>query len=135
MFDQLKAMGVLAGLMRDKDRLRAASERVRAKLAALRVSASVGGGAVEAVATGEMRIESVRVSPALASGFADGDSRVMAEGLIAQAVNEALGRAKASAAQIIEAEAREMGLGDLIGQGALPGESGDIAGVVRGLLS
>ncbi len=143
MFDQLKAMGALAGLMRDKERLSESSRRVRERLRSLRVSAAAGGGAVEAIITGEMRIEAVKLSPALATGSNDERSRAMAEALIAQAINEALDKAKAAAAAIVEAEARELGLGDLLGEkglAALRGQGrddgdGDLAGVVRGLLS
>lgn len=143
MFDQFKAMGALAGLMRDKERLNAASRRVRSKLASLRISASAGGGAIEAIATGEMRIEAVNLSPAMRTASADEASRAMAEALIAQAVNDALDKAKAAAASIIEAEARDLGLADLLGEkglAALRGSRGDdangeIAGIVRGLPS
>lgn len=144
MFDQLKAMGALAGLMRDKDRLAASSRRVREKLAAVRATASAGAGAVEAVATGEMRLEAVRLSPAIAIA-ADDCSRTMAETLIAQAINDALDRARQAAAAIIEAEARELGLADVLGEkglaalrgarGAGSDTDGELANLVRGLLT
>lgn len=114
MFDQFKAMGSLAGLMKDKDRLADAADRVRDRLEHTEVTGQAGGGAVRVVVTAAARVVSVHIEPALAVGFGDDIGRVMAEELIAEAINEGMTRAREAARGIIEEEAREMGLGDLL---------------------
>lgn len=114
MFDQFKAMGAIAGLMKDKERLREAADRVKARLEAAEVTGESGGGAVRAVVNGTTTVLSVHVEPALAVGFGDGANRAMAESLIAEAVNDGLTRARVAAQKIIEEEAEAMGLADLL---------------------
>lgn len=114
MLDQFKMMGALAGLLKDKEKVQETAERVREKLDATRVEGSAGGGAVRATVTGSARVESVRVDPALGAGFADDESRALAESLIAEAVNDGLRKAREAAQAIVEEEAQEMGLADMI---------------------
>jgi DNA-binding protein YbaB len=114
MFDQFKAMGALAGLLKDKDKVKATADRVREKLEATRVEGSAGGGAVRATVNGTARVLFVHVEPALGAGFGDEQSRGMAEALIAEAVNDGLRRAREAAQAIVEEEAHEMGLADMI---------------------
>lgn len=122
MFDQLKMAGALAGLLKNKDNLRAAGERIRARLKDVRAGAAAGGGAVRATATGELRIESIHIEPALAAGLADPANRSYAEQLITEAVNNALDQAKALAQREAAKEAEALGL---------PGMDG-IAGMLGG---
>ena len=114
MFDQFKTMGALAGLMKDRDRLQAAADRVKERLESTEVTGEAGGGAARAVVTAAARVVSVHVEPALAVGFGDETSRVMAEGLIAEAVNDGLAKAREAAQRIVEAEAEELGLGEML---------------------
>ena len=65
MFDQFKAMGAIAGLLKDKERVRAAMERFREKLERMRVTGTAGGGAVRVVVNGKMIAEDVQLDPAL----------------------------------------------------------------------
>lgn len=111
MIDAFKSMGALAGLMKNKDKLEEIAARIKAKLAETQVTGEAGAGAVRVVASGEMRVLSVHVEPALATGFgADEASREMAERLIAEATNDALTRARDAAAAIVAAEMDELGL-------------------------
>jgi DNA-binding YbaB/EbfC family protein len=115
--DSFKQMGALAGLLKNREALQEAGERVRARLAELRVTGRAGGGVVRATANGQMRILAVEVDPSLASGLgADDASRAMGEQLIAEAVNEALSLAQEAAQAEVAREAEAMGLGDLAGQ-------------------
>lgn len=114
MFDQFKAMGAVAGLMKDKDRLREVSERVRTRLEAVRAEGRAGGGAVRVEVSGVGVVLSVHIEPAMAVGFADDESRGAAELLIAEAVNDGIAKAKEAAQSIIEDEAEELGLGDML---------------------
>lgn len=114
MFDQFKAMGALAGVFKDKEKLKATADRVRAQLEATEVVGSAGGGAVRARVSGTAKVLSVHVEPALGAGLADETSKAMAEALIAEAVNDGLRLARDAAAAIVEEEASEMGLADMI---------------------
>lgn len=113
MFDNLKAMGAVAGLLKNKDKLRAAGERISSKLEATRVEGEAGSGAVRVTADGKLRILHVSLSPGLAGAFADASSRTMAEGLIAEAVNDALRKARDKAREAANVEARELGLPEI----------------------
>ncbi|MBM4107909.1 MAG: YbaB/EbfC family nucleoid-associated protein [Phycisphaerae bacterium] len=110
MFDNLKAMGAVAGLLRNQDKLKASAERVRARLAQARVEGQSGGGAVHATVDGQLKVVSIVLSPALAAGLADAPSRERAGALVAQAVNSATERARLLIAQEVSREADELGL-------------------------
>ena len=43
-FDQFKAMGALAGLMKNREKIREAGERMQASLEAARIVGQAGGG-------------------------------------------------------------------------------------------
>lgn len=115
MFDNLKAMGAVAGLLKNQDKLKAAMERVKRTLADTRLTGESGGGAVRAIVTGDLRVLSIEVGPALAAGLAADSSRRMAETLITDAVNDGLRKAQAEAGRLVSAEAKELGLPDLPG--------------------
>lgn len=111
MFDQFKMLGALAGLMKDRDKVKAAGERVRATLAASSVSGEGGGGAVRVVVTGAMRVRSVHLEPALAAGMAqDPATRDAGERLLVDAMNQALEKAQALVQKTLADEARALGL-------------------------
>lgn len=117
MFDQFKQMGQLAALLKDRDKLEAAARRVKDELERTRVEGSAGGGAARAVATGTLAVESVRIEPALAAGLAaDEAHREQAERLIAEAVNDALAKARERAQELVTEEARELGLEQYVPQ-------------------
>jgi DNA-binding protein YbaB len=120
MFDNMKMMGALAGLMKNKDKLKAAGERVKAKAEALRVTGEAGGGAARATVTGAMKVVSVELSGPLVMGMAAEDkTRTLAASLIAEAVNEALRQAQGKMKEAIDLEAKELGF-----EGGLPGIPG-----------
>jgi len=111
MFDQLKTLGAVAALLKDKDRLKEAGERIQRKLELMSITGAAGGGAVRVTIDGKLRVKSVHLDPAFASGLAAGDqSRVMGEALIAEAISDALGRAQEMIRAEAEREARELGL-------------------------
>ena len=130
MFDQFKAMGAVAGLLKNTDRLREAGERVKARLESVRTEGASGGGAVRVRATGRLRIESIEVSPAIGAALAGTDdaTRNDAHTLITLAINEALQRAEAQARDEVARELDELGLGDLAGMGGPGGLAGLLGG-------
>lgn len=121
MFDGLKAMGALAGLMKNKDALKEAGARIKARLAGLRASGGSGGGVVRAVVSGDMKVVSVTLEPAALAGLSDASSRALVESLIAEAVNNAMDIAKAMAQRELEKEAEALGLPNMPGMEGLLG--------------
>ncbi|MBL8745415.1 MAG: YbaB/EbfC family nucleoid-associated protein [Phycisphaerae bacterium] len=120
MFDQLKSLGALAGLMQNKDKLRAAAEDFRQKLERIAVTGESGGGAVRVTITGKLRVTDITLDPALIAGLQTGEGgRAMAQTLIRDATNDALARAQALVHQEAERQARELGLPALPGMDSI----------------
>lgn len=120
MLDAFKMAGTLAGLMKNKEAIKASADRVKSRLADIRSTASSGGGAVTVTVSGQMKILSVELSPALAGHLGDAASKGMAESLITEAVNAALAQAQSKAQQEIAREAETLGLPEIPGlQGLL----------------
>src|ERR1043165_8469975 len=113
MFDQLKGMAGMAGLLRDLPKIKARIQEVKENLGRITVDAETGGGAVRATANGQLRIMAIHVEPSLISALVDSsnaDDRAMAEDLIAGAVNAALEKARERAEEEIAAAAQELNL-------------------------
>ena len=112
MFDKLKQASQLAGMLKDLPRLQAQMEDVRARLANTKVEGSSGGGAVRAVACCDLRIDSVTLDPAVFRGIANGSAsdQAYANRMIAEAVNDALQRARARMAEEIGRAAKDSGI-------------------------
>ena len=120
MLDAFKMAGTLAGLMKNKEAIKASADRVKARLAEIRSTASAGGGAVTVTVSGQMTVLSIELSPALTAHLNDAQSKAMAEALVAEAVNAALSQAQAKAQQEIAKEAQALGLPEIPGlQGML----------------
>ena len=114
MFDKLKAMGQMAALLKDKDKIKEITGRVKARAAEVRAIGESGAGAVRVIADGQMRVLKVEMQPALVAGMAaDERTRELAGTLIADAVNEAIRNAQATMKTVLEREAKELGLPDL----------------------
>jgi DNA-binding protein YbaB len=124
-FDSLKAMGALAGLLKNKEALKQAGERIQRRLREVRAAGSSGGGAVRVTVDGTMRVLEVRLEPALAANLvSDESSKSMAESLIADAVNDAIHQSQVLAHREVSKEAEAMGLPDLPGLDKLFGGGG-----------
>jgi DNA-binding YbaB/EbfC family protein len=125
MFEGLKNMAGMAGLMKDLPRLKARMEKIKDELSRITVEAETGGGAVRATANGQLRIVRLQVDQPLIAGLVDGsnpDDRAMAEDLIIGAVNAALSKARERAEQELASAAQELnlpmppgGLGGILG--------------------
>lgn len=117
MFDNLKTLGALSALMKNRDKLAESAQRVRIELEHARVHGDSGGGLVRAVASGDLRLVSIEVAPTLGAGIAASESdRAMAHSLIVDAVNEAMAKARAKAQEVVKREADALGLPDLSGE-------------------
>lgn len=124
MFENLKGMAGLAGLMKDLPRIKAKMDEVKQRLADLTVSAETGGGAVRVTSNGLLRVVSINVDQALLVGLVEAtnpDDRAVAEELIAGAVNAALTKAR---------ELTERELADAAGQMGLPLPPGGLSGLI-----
>src|SRR5262245_2912853 len=114
MFDKLKAMGAVASLLKDKDRIREIGARIKQRAEETRAAGEAGGGAVRVTVNGQMKVLEVELTPALVAGMAaDERTRALAGSLIADAVNQATTTAQMMMKNVIDQESRELGLGDL----------------------
>lgn len=120
MFDQLKAMGAVAGLLKDKERLRQMTEQFKDKMERTRVTGAAGGGAVRVTISGKLRVTDVEISPALGSSMGSGDAgRLPLQELILEATNDALERVQLLIQEEAARRAKELGLPDMPGLGNL----------------
>ena len=123
MFDSLKAAGALAGLMKNKDQIKQAGERIRTRLAELRAGGGSGGGAVRATVTGDMKVVSIALDPPVCMALASGSEkdREQVQQLICEAVNNAMDIAKVMAQREVAKEAEALGLPNIPGMEGLLG--------------
>jgi DNA-binding protein YbaB len=112
MLGGLKNMAGLASMMKDLPRMQARMEEVKASLTTLRVEASSANGTVSVTASGDLRVESIRI---------DSATQVDDLGALVQVtVNEALDMARAEAQRRLAEAAEELGM-PMPSGGALPG--------------
>ena len=122
MFDQMKTLGALAGLMKNKDRLKELADEFRAKVDRISVEGSAGSGAVRVTVSGRMRVTAVHVDPAAVVGMQTSDvGRSMVESLIQEATNEGLERAQTMIQDEARRMAKDLDLPDLPGMDRLLG--------------
>lgn len=113
MFDSLKNLAGLAGIMKDMPRIKRRLEEIKQKLGRQTVTAERGGGVVRATVTGLMQVVSIEAEPALLAGLVKSGSendRAAAQDLIVEALNAALELARALAEREFNAAAAELGL-------------------------
>jgi len=129
MFDQFKAMGAVADLLRHKDKMEASAKRVRERLEHTEVVGEAGGGSVRVTVRGTLWIVQTEIAPALAQGLNAGEEseREMAQQLISDATNDGLMKAQLAARKIIEEEAAALGF-----PGLLSKLDGPLAGLLPG---
>ncbi len=96
----------MQAMMKQAQKMQADMLRAQEELKDERVEASVGGGAVKVVMTGELQIESVAIDPAAV----DAEDIGMLEDMVAAAVNEAVRQAQDLAARKMQAVTGGLGL-------------------------
>lgn len=92
-------MGNMGQMLKQAQKMQAEMARVQEELKDERVEASVGGGTVKVVMTGDMVVESVKIDPAAV----DAEDVAMLEDMVAAAVNEAVRMAQERAQQMMSA--------------------------------
>lgn len=111
MFDQFKTMGALAGLLKNREKLQEAAQRVKRTLDENPSVGEAGGGAVRVTVGGELKVTAVEIAPAVVAGMGtDEHARRRAESLIAEATNDALKRAQERIREAIDREAKALGI-------------------------
>jgi DNA-binding protein YbaB len=116
MFDNIKSLGALAGILKNKDKLKESATRVRERMEATKVIGEAGAGAARVVVSGTMRVLEVDLAPGLVQGMAaDERTRALAGSLIAEAVNEGLRRAQNAMKEAVDEESKALGLDGLPG--------------------
>lgn len=100
-------------MMQNQERLREAGERIKQAADETVVTGEAGGGAVRVEVSARMKVLSVSLDPSLSSSASVETDRVMAGELIAEAVNDGLGKAQEAMQEIVRAEAEGMGLPEL----------------------
>ncbi|MEM6855839.1 MAG: YbaB/EbfC family nucleoid-associated protein [Planctomycetota bacterium] len=97
MFDQMKNLKQLAGLMGNASEIKAKFEEMQAQLEHKTVEADAGAGAVRVAVNGHLRVVGVHLDPAMTTALvgegADAD-KGMVEELIASATNAAMTKAQ-----------------------------------------
>lgn len=122
MLDQLKAMGALAGIMKNREKLQSSIQEVKDEMAKTELVGTAGNGAATARVNGQMKVLSVELSPGLLNGMAsDPKSRQYASTLIAEAVNDGIRQAQEKLQAAIQKRTKELGIPDLPGIGNLLG--------------
>jgi DNA-binding protein YbaB len=122
MFDQMKAMREVMGLLGNPAALKERMASVQAELQETVVEGSAGAGAVRVKATGTMEVVSVELDRAMIATIAgsgtEADGAMVAE-LVVSATNAALRAAREAAQAKLTEAAGGMNLGGL--SGLLPG--------------
>lgn len=108
MFDQFKTMGAVAGLLRDRGRLKSAADEMKRRLDSARLEGQAGDGVVRVVMSGRGEALDVEIAPAL---LASGDATMVAAA-VRDAMNDALAKTQAKVREEGERTARELGLPD-----------------------
>ncbi len=113
MFDQLKNLSGLAGMLKDADRIKEQFAVLQDELARHRIEAETGGGAVKVTVNGSMHVISINIDQTMLSSLVsmdNEDDRLLAQELIAGAVNAAMEKAKSHVSQEMAKKAQDMGL-------------------------
>lgn len=113
MFDQLKNMKQLAGLMGNLGDIRERMEQVQSELGEKTVEAEAGAGAVRVVMNGRFEVVAVHVDSAMVSvlaGVGTDADRAMVEELIASAMNAAVVQVQELLKQTLGEAAMGMGI-------------------------
>ncbi len=111
MFDQMKTLGALAGLLKNREQLAEAGARVKQTLNDNPAIGEAGGGAVRVTVGSEMKVTRIEIAPAVVAGMTAGAAAlVQVEELIVEATNDALARAQQRLREAIEREAKDLGI-------------------------
>ncbi len=112
MFDNLKGLAGLAGVLKDLPKIKAKLEETRRRLGDMTVTGESGEGTFVVTANGLLRVVSIRVDQPLLDSLISGDGSddwVSVEELMVEAVNAALDEARQLAEREMARAADELG--------------------------
>jgi DNA-binding protein YbaB len=109
MLEAFRAAGAFANLMRNRDTVAQAVERVKKSLEEKRVTGDGGGGAVRVTMNARGRVLEMQIDSNLWSRT-DEESRKMAQQIVADAVNKAIAKAQDAAGKEVAREMQALGL-------------------------
>lgn len=92
-------------MLQQVQKMQSRMAKVQAELEEERIEASAGGGVVRAVVSGQQRLLSITIDPDVAS-----DDLEMLQDLVVAAVNDAMERSRALAAERMQQVASSLGL-------------------------
>lgn len=120
MLDQMKMLGALSGILKNKDKLMGAGDRIKAKLGTVKVTGESTGGGVKATVTGSLVVQKIELSSQVVQQInAGGVTRDGATQLICEAVNDAIAAAQVEIKKAVDEEAKSLGL-----EGGMPDMAG-----------
>jgi DNA-binding protein YbaB len=120
MFDNLKMMGAVASLMKNKEKIAIAMQRVQANLEERRITVNAPDGSVRVVMNAKSKIESITFAPeVLAAAASDAMAKERLERMIAGAISAAQARVVEILKAEIDREAKDLGVPELADSGAL----------------
>lgn len=114
MFDNLKAMGAIASLMKNKEKIAEAMQRVQRNLEERRITVNSPDNSVQVVMTAKTKLEAITFSPeALTAAASDPFAKAKLERTIIGAMAAAQARAVEIVKQEVDREAKELGIPEL----------------------
>tara|TARA_Y100000589_G_scaffold104192_1_gene98533 strand:- start:56984 stop:57334 length:351 start_codon:yes stop_codon:yes gene_type:complete len=106
MFDGLKGMASLAGMMKDLPKMQARMAEVKEHLGDMKLESEVGDGVVRVVVNGAMQLESIVIDEQRISTLEPGQL----QDLVRVAINDGLDRAREAVQEKLSSVAGDMGL-------------------------
>jgi DNA-binding protein YbaB len=119
-FDQLKMMGAVANLMKNKEAIAEAAARVQENLEKRVVTVEAPDKSISVQVNGKLAVLEIRLADRVVKDAAsNAETQAKMEKLIVGAVNAAMARAKEIIQEEISTETQKLGLGDLGGLSSL----------------
>jgi len=117
MFDNLKAMSAIAGLMKNKEAVGQAAQRVQEELSRRTITVESPDKSISVQVSGKLEVLVISINPKVVQDAATGGHEVHSrmEQLIQRAVNLAMSKAKDAIVEEIGKEAEKLGLGGMVG--------------------
>jgi DNA-binding YbaB/EbfC family protein len=108
---KMRGLGNPMQLLQQIQRLQEEMVKTKEALAQETLTVTAGGGAITIVISGDQRVQSIAIDPALLSS---GDVEMLQDLLVA-AINQAIERSQTHAAERLNALTGQLGLGGLLG--------------------
>ncbi len=120
MFDNLKMMGAVASLMKNKDKIAAAMKRVQTNLEDRRITVNAPDSSVQVVMNAKSKIESITFAPeSLAAAASDPIAKERLERTLIGAISAAQARVVEILKSEVDREAKDLGIPELADSGAI----------------